>query len=366
VNHYTREGRGVVAVIAPWNFPLAILTGMTSAALATGNTVVMKPAEQTPLIAARLMEVFDAAGLPPGVVNYLPGRGEIAGDRLVRHPDVGLVAFTGSQEVGTRIYATAAATPGTRHLKRVVAEMGGKNAIIVDDDADLDEAVQGILASAFSYAGQKCSACSRVIGVGRVYPRLVERLADAARTLPMGPADAPGTIVGPVIDEASRERILGYIDLGKRLARPVLLRDVDPALAALGGHYVAPAIFADVPLTCALAREEIFGPVLSCMPAESYEHALAIATDVDYALTGGVFSRSPVRLAEARGVFRVGNLYINRPTTGAHVGRQPFGGRQLSGIGYQAGGPDYLLQFVETRVVSENTLRRGFASNELA
>jgi RHH-type proline utilization regulon transcriptional repressor/proline dehydrogenase/delta 1-pyrroline-5-carboxylate dehydrogenase len=365
VNHYTREARGVVGVIAPWNFPLAILTGMTSAALATGNTVVMKPAEQTPVIAAKLMDVFEAAGMPPGVVNYAPGRGEVAGDRLVRHPDVALIAFTGSQEVGTRIYAAAAATPGARMLKRVVAEMGGKNAIIVDDDADLDEAVQGILTSTFGYAGQKCSACSRVIGVGRVYPRLVERLAEAARTLPMGPADVPGTIVGPVIDEASRDRILSYIDLGKRLARPLLLREPDAALEALGGFYVAPAIFADVPMTCALAREEIFGPVLSCMPAATFEEALEIATGLDYALTGGVFSRSPVNLARARAAFRVGNLYINRATTGARVGRQPFGGRQLSGIGWQAGGPDYLLQFVETRVVTENTLRRGFASNEL-
>jgi len=365
VNHYTREARGVVGVIAPWNFPLAILTGMTSAALSTGNTVVMKPAEQTPVIAAKLMELFDAAGVPPGVVNYTPGRGEVAGDRLVRHPDVALIAFTGSQEVGTRIYATAAATAGTRMLKRVVAEMGGKNAIIVDDDADLDEAVQGIIASAFGYAGQKCSACSRVIGVGRVYARLVERLAEAARTLPMGPAEAPGTVVGPVIDEPSRERILSYVDLGKRLARAVLLREVDPAVAALGGFYVAPAIFADVPVTCALAREEIFGPVLSCLPAATFEEALEIATGLDYALTGGVFSRSPVRVARAREAFRVGNLYINRATTGARVGRQPFGGRQLSGIGWQAGGPDYLVQFVETRVVSENTLRRGFASDEL-
>src|SRR6266850_941403 len=303
-----------------------------------------------------------------GEVNHYTreARGVVAGDRLVRHPDVSLIAFTGSQEVGTRLYATAAATPGTRMLKRVVAEMGGKNAIIVDDDADLDEAVQGILTSAFGYAGQKCSACSRVIGVGRVYARLVERLAEAARTLPMGPADAPATIVGPVIDEASRERILGYVDLGKRLARPVLLREVDHALDALGGFYVAPAIFADVPVTCALAREEIFGPVLSCMPAATFEEALEIATGLDYALTGGVFSRSPVRLARARDAFRVGNLYINRATTGARVGRQPFGGRQLSGIGWQAGGPDYLVQFIETRVVTENTLRRGFASNELA
>ena len=176
----------------------------------------------------------------------------------------------------------------------------------------------------------------------------------------------PAHMSNRVFDEASRERILGHVDLGKRLARPVLLRDVDAALAPLGGYYVAPAIFADVPPTCALAREEIFGPVLSCMAADSYEQALDVATDLDYALTGGIFSRSPVRLAEARRAFRVGNLYVNRPTTGAHVGRQPFGGRQLSGLGYQAGGPDYLLQFVETRVVSENTLRRGFASDELA
>ncbi|HEV8615413.1 MAG TPA: proline dehydrogenase family protein [Methylomirabilota bacterium] len=366
VNHYFRDPRGVVAVIAPWNFPLAILTGMTSAALATGNTVVMKPAEQTPVIAARLMEVFESGGVPPGVVNYCPGRGDVAGDRLVRHPGVSLVVFTGSQEVGTSIYATAAQhAPGARGLKRVVAEMGGKNAIIVDDDADLDEAVQGVLASAFGYAGQKCSACSRVIVVGRVYDRLLERLGEAARTLPMGPADTPGTIVGPVIDAASLEKILGYVDLGKRLARPVLIREVPAELRAGGGYYAPPAIFADVPPACALAREEIFGPVLSVMPAASFGEALGIAVDVDYGLTGGVFSRSPVHLERARRAFGVGNLYINRAITGAKVGRQPFGGRQLSGIGYQAGGPDYLLQFVETRVVTENTLRRGFASDEL-
>jgi RHH-type transcriptional regulator, proline utilization regulon repressor / proline dehydrogenase / delta 1-pyrroline-5-carboxylate dehydrogenase len=366
VNHYFREPRGVVGVIAPWNFPLAILTGMTSAALATGNTVIMKPAEQTPVIAACLMEVFEAAGVPRGVVNYCPGRGDVAGDRLVRHPAVSLVAFTGSQEVGTRIYATAAQQPGVRKLKRVVAEMGGKNAIVVDDDADLDEAVQGVLASAFGYAGQKCSACSRVIAVGRVYERLLERLGEAARTLPLGPAEAPGTVVGPVIDASSLEKIAGYVDLGKRLARPVLVPDVPPDVAASGGYFVAPTIFADVPPACALAREEIFGPVLSVMQAPSFEEALRIAVDIDYGLTGGVFSRSPVHLQRARRVMDVGNLYINRSITGAKVGRQPFGGRQLSGIGYQAGGPDYLLQFVETRVVTENTLRRGFASDELA
>jgi RHH-type proline utilization regulon transcriptional repressor/proline dehydrogenase/delta 1-pyrroline-5-carboxylate dehydrogenase len=367
INTYTREPRGVTAVIAPWNFPLAILTGMTSAALATGNTVVMKPAEQTPVVAAKLAALLEEAGVPPGVVVYLPGRGEVAGARLVGHPDVAVVAFTGSQEVGIRIYAEAARhTTGARGLKRTVAEMGGKNAIIVDEDADLDEAVQGIVISAFGYAGQKCSACSRVLAVGRAYDRLVGRVVEAVRTLPMGAADEPGTIVGPVIDVPSLEKIAGYIDLGKRLARPVLIREVPSTLAERAGYYVAPAVFADVPASCPLAREEIFGPVLSLMSARSFDHALEIATGIDYALTGGVFSRSPVNLAAARRAFRVGNLYINRAITGARVGRQPFGGRQLSGIGYQAGGPDYLVQFVETRVVSENTLRRGFASEELA
>jgi RHH-type transcriptional regulator, proline utilization regulon repressor / proline dehydrogenase / delta 1-pyrroline-5-carboxylate dehydrogenase len=366
VNHYLREPRGVVGVIAPWNFPLAILTGMTSAALATGNTVVLKPAEQTPVIAAWLVSILEEAGVSPGVVNYTPGLGETAGDRLVNHPDVRLIAFTGSRDVGTAIYAAAARTRGgARHLKRVVAEMGGKNAVIVDDDADLDETVQAIIPSAFGYAGQKCSACARVIGVGRIYERLIERLVEAARTLPLGPADDPGTIVGPVIDIASMERIQGHIELGRRLAQPALIRDLPQALAALGGHYVPPAIFADVPGNSALAREEIFGPVLSVMRADSFEAALETAMSVDYALTGGVFSRSPVHLRMAREAFRVGDLYINRAITGARVGRQPFGGRRISGIGYQAGGPDYLIQFVETRVVTENTLRRGFASDEL-
>ena len=366
VNHYLREPRGVVAVIAPWNFPLAILTGMTSAALATGNTVLMKPAEQTPVIAAKLMEVFEAAGVPPGVVNYVPGVGEVAGERLVTHPAVRLIAFTGSLEVGTKILAAAAQqAKGARHLKRVIAELGGKNAIVVDDDADLDEAVQGILASTFGYAGQKCSACSRVIVVGKIYERVIERVVEAARTLPLGAADDPATIVGPVIDPAAVERITGYVALGKRIARPALIRDLPVELAASRGFYVAPAVFADVPPSCPLGQDEIFGPVLSMMRADRFDEALEIATNIDYALTGGVFSRSPAHLRQARRVFRVGDLYINRPITGAIVGRQPFGGRQLSGVGYQAGGPDYLLQFVEGRVITENTLRRGFASDSL-
>lgn len=367
VNHYLREPCGVVAVIAPWNFPLAIVTGMTGAALVTGNTVVLKPAEQTPVIAAKLVALLEEAGVPAGAVNYVPGVGEVAGDRLVHHPGVRLIAFTGSREVGTQIYAAAAQlAKGARHLKRVIAEMGGKNAVIVDDDADPDEAVHGIITSAFGYAGQKCSACSRVIAVRRMYPRLAARLVAAARTIPLGPADDPGTIVGPVIEAAAADRIRGYIELGRRSAEPLLIGDLPPGLAPLGGYYVPPAIFGRVPPASPLAQEEIFGPVLALIPARDFDEALSIATDVDYALTGGVFSRSPSHLRVARERFRVGDLYLNRAVTGALVGRQPFGGRQLSGVGYQTGGPDYLVQFIEARVVTEQTLRRGFASSELA
>ena len=367
INDYRREPRGVVAVIAPWNFPLAILTGMTSAALATGNTVVMKPAKSTPVIAAKLEGIFADAGLPSGVLNYLPGPGDVVGERLARHAAVKMIAFTGSRDVGVRLYAQAAQlAEGGRHVKRVVAEMGGKNAIIVDDDADLDEAVQGIVYSAFGYAGQKCSACSRVIGVGSAHGRLIERLVEAVRTLPLGPAEQPATIVGPLIDPSAQKKVKAYIEEGSGVARAALVRELPGELAALGGYYVPPAIFAEVPPTSRLAREEIFGPVLSVMPAKSFDEALALAMDSDYALTGGVFSRSPAHLAAAEDAFRVGDLYINRGITGAIVGRQPFGGTRLSGVGYQAGGPDYLLTFMETRLICENTLRRGFASGRLA
>jgi RHH-type transcriptional regulator, proline utilization regulon repressor / proline dehydrogenase / delta 1-pyrroline-5-carboxylate dehydrogenase len=366
INEYRREPRGVVGVIAPWNFPLAILTGMSSAALATGNTVVMKPAQATSVIAAQLAAILVEAGLPPGVVNYLPGPGGMLGERLARHPDVTMIAFTGSREVGVHLYATAAELPpGAWHLKRVVAELGGKNAIVVDDDADLDEATQGIVLSAFGYAGQKCSACSRVIAVGGIYDRLLERLVEAVRTLPFGPADHPATVVGPVIDAGAQKKVQGYLETGAEEARPALRREVPPALVQSGGYYVPPAIFAEVPPDSRLAREEIFGPVLSALRAADFEQALQLAMESEYALTGGVFSRSPGHLALAEERFRVGDLYLNRGITGAIVGRQPFGGRQLSGVGYQAGGPDYLLQFLETRTISENTLRRGFASGRL-
>jgi len=360
VNEYFYQPRGVAVVIAPWNFPLAILTGMTAAALVAGNTVIMKPAEQTPVIAAKLMEVFRGVGLPAGVLSYLPGVGEEVGEHLVTHPQVNLIAFTGSQAVGLHINA-AAAQPrkGQGGIKKVIAELGGKNAIIVDDDADLDEAVLGTVTSAFGYAGQKCSACSRVIVAEQVYDVFVQRLVEATRSLRVGPAEEPGTFVPPVIDEDAQQKIRHYIRLGKEEARCVL-EMATPA----HGTFVGPTIFVDVPPQATIAREEIFGPVLAVLKARDFDEALAIALDSPYALTGGVYSRSPAHIERVQREFRVGNLYINRRITGAIVGRQPFGGLGLSGIGSKAGGPDYLLQFLEPRVVTENTLRRGFAPKE--
>jgi RHH-type proline utilization regulon transcriptional repressor/proline dehydrogenase/delta 1-pyrroline-5-carboxylate dehydrogenase len=360
-NEFVYVPRGVAAVIAPWNFPLAILCGMTTAALVTGNTVVMKPAEQSPIIAAKFMDLIAAAGVPHGVVNYLPGRGETAGAALVDHPDVAVIAFTGSRPVGLAINRRAAevSSSGLTSVKRVIAEMGGKNAIIVDDDADLDEAVLGVMKSAFGYQGQKCSACSRVVVLSSIYDVFVDRLVEATRSLKIGPAEDPATGVGPVIDEDSFRRVREYAELGCREGRAVLAADVGPL--ADEGYYVGPHIFADVKPTSRLAQEEIFGPVLAVLKAANLDEAFAIAGGTDYALTGGMFSRSPANLDRARREFLVGNLYLNRPITGALVGRQPFGGFKMSGIGSQAGGPDYLLQFLLPRTITENTLRRGFA-----
>jgi RHH-type proline utilization regulon transcriptional repressor/proline dehydrogenase/delta 1-pyrroline-5-carboxylate dehydrogenase len=360
-NRFDYLPRGVVGVIAPWNFPLAILTGMTAAALATGNTVIMKPAEQSSVVAALLMDIFQDVDLPAGVLNYLPGRGEEAGAALVEHPDVALIAFTGSRNVGLAINATAAdvSRKGTQNVKRVIAEMGGKNAIIVDADADLDEAVAGVMKSAFGYQGQKCSACSRAIVLADVYDSFLERLIEATRSLKIGPADDPATSVGPVIDEESFTRIHRYIEIGKVEGRLVL--GVDPGPLAEEGWFIGPHIFADVPPTARLAQEEIFGPVLVVIRAADLTEALRIANGTDYALTGGIFSRSPASLDRARREFLVGNLYLNRAITGALVNRQPFGGFKMSGIGSKAGGRDYLLQFVMPRTITEHTVRRGFA-----
>ena len=359
-NEYFYEPRGVAVVIAPWNFPLAILTGMAAAALVTGNTVILKPAEQSGVIGAKLMEVVQSAGLPRGVVNFLPGVGEEIGPTLVEHPDVAVIAFTGSLGVGLWINEHAAKTPkGQDHVKRVIAEMGGKNAVIVDSDADLDEAVKGVVDSAFGYQGQKCSAGSRAIVLEPVYDAFLTRLIEATKSLTVAPADSPGCSVGPVIDADARARIEKMIDTGKGESRLAYAGDLGQLRDE--GYYVAPHVFAEVSPTAVIAQEEIFGPVLSVIKARDLEHALEIANGTKYALTGGFFSRSPRNIDAVRRRFRVGNLYINRKSTGALVDRQPFGGFKLSGIGSKAGGPDYLLQFVLPRVITENTMRRGFA-----
>lgn len=358
-NALSYRPRGVGVVIAPWNFPLAILTGMLAATIVTGNTAILKPSSQTPVIAARFMELLQQADLPPGVVNFLPGPGAVAGAYLAAHPDVALVAFTGSREVGTQLLRTAAQlAPGQQQIRRVIAELGGKNAIIVDDDADLDAAIPGIVQSAFGYQGQKCSAASRLIVVGRIYHSLVERLCAATASLRIGDPQDPGNLLGPVIDDAARQRIAGAIAAGRTTAQLLMpLRDDLPA----NGYYLSPAIFTGVATDDALAQQEIFGPVLAVLRAERFEQAVALANNTPYALTGGVYSRRPGHLDYARTAFRVGNLYLNRRITGAMVARQPFGGFRLSGTGSKAGGPDYLRLFTDPVCVTENTLRRGIA-----
>lgn len=362
-NEYFYEPRGVTVVIAPWNFPMAILCGMTAAALVTGNTVVMKPAEQSAVVGAKLMEVFQEVGFPVGVVNYLPGIGEEIGPVLVNHPDVAMIAFTGSRGVGLLLNRQAAEqTPAQDHVKRVLAEMGGKNAIIIDDDADLDEAVHGVAASAFGYQGQKCSACSRTIVLESLHDQFLARLVEATKSLKIAPAEDPGCAVGPVIDAEARRRILEFIEKGKREAK--LVYAGDPGPLAEEGFYIGPHIFADVDPKATISQEEIFGPVLAVIKVRDLDEALAVANGTQYALTGGLYSRSPANIRKVRRQFRVGNLYINRKITGALVHRQPFGGFKLSGIGSKAGGPDYLLQFVLPRAITENTMRRGFAPEQ--
>jgi RHH-type transcriptional regulator, proline utilization regulon repressor / proline dehydrogenase / delta 1-pyrroline-5-carboxylate dehydrogenase len=359
-NDYFYDPRGVVIVIAPWNFPLAILLGMSISAIVTGNTIVFKPAEQSTVNGAKLMEIFQEVGLPPGVANFLPGIGEEIGPTLIESPSVAMIAFTGSRPVGLHInYEAARPADRQDHVKRVISEMGGKNAIIVDDDADLDEAVRGVAASAFGYQGQKCSACSRAIVLDSIYDQFLHRLVDATRSMPLGPAEDPGAAIGAVIDADAQRRINEYIEIGKKECRVAYAGDLGKL--ADEGYYVAPHIFANVAPTAKIAQEEIFGPVLAVLRAKNLDEALAIANGTAYALTGGLYSRSPQHIARVRREFRVGNLYINRKITGALVDRQPFGGFKLSGIGSKAGGPDYLLQFVQPRVITENTMRRGFA-----
>ncbi|MHC0063234.1 L-glutamate gamma-semialdehyde dehydrogenase [Nostoc sp. UIC 10890] len=359
-NRYIYQPRGVAVVISPWNFPLAIACGMTVAALVSGNCTLLKPAETSSVITAKLTEILIEAGFPKGVFQYVPGKGSQVGAYLVNHPDTHVIAFTGSQEVGCRIYAEAATLkPGQKHMKRVIAEMGGKNAIIVDESADLDQAVVGVVQSAFGYSGQKCSAASRVIVLQPIYDAFVQRLVEATKSLNIGEAELPSTQVGPVIDANARDRIREYIEKGKAEAQLAL-----ELSAPEQGYFIGPVIFSEVSPNAVISQQEIFGPVLAVIRVKDFQEALAVANGTNYALTGGLYSRTPSHIEQAQTEFEVGNLYINRNITGAIVGRQPFGGFKLSGVGSKAGGPDYLLQFLEPRAVTENIQRQGFAPIE--
>lgn len=369
-NHY--QALGVAAVIPPWNFPLAIMGGMTAAALVSGNTAIIKPASQTPIIAYEFVQAFRqeikaelSKHMPASqvdgynaVINYLPGPGSKIGSYLVDDPNVKAIAFTGSCEVGMNINHKANANP--KVVKRVVAEMGGKNTIIVDESADMDEAVPGVLYSAFGYAGQKCSACSRVVVVESVYNHFVERLKHAASSVIVDEAEKAESYLSSVIDEAAMKQINEYIEIGKRESRLHIGADKDGVEVPDTGYYVSPTIFIDVAPNSKIAQEEIFGPVLAVIKARDIDDAIEIANNTQFGLTAGLFSRSPENIAQVSRDIEVGNFYINRPCTGAIVARQSFGGTKLSSIGFKAGGPHYLLQFVQEKTITENTMRQGF------
>ncbi len=341
---------GVSAVIPPWNFPFAIMAGMTTASIVCGNTVVLKPSPDAPTIAARFVALMEEAGLPDGVLNLLQGGPEV-GRALVEHPQVRLIAFTGSKKVGLEIHERAARTqPSQRFIKRTVLELGGKDCIIVADDADLDAAVEGVAVSAFGFSGQKCSACSRVIVDAGLYDVFCDRLAERVAAIASGDP-AENFYGGPVINEVAYKRVLNYIEVGKMEGR--LLTGGSPIANADAGYYIAPTVFADVAPTARLAQEEIFGPVLAVIKSESFDHALAIANDTEYGLTGAIYSSSRDRLNRARDEFHVGNLYLNRKCTGAMVGAHPFGGFNMSGTDSKAGGPDYLTLFTQAKSVAE-------------
>ena len=347
--------RGVVAVIAPWNFPLAIPTGMTAAGLAAGNAVVLKPAEQSPGCALALVQALHRAGVPADALSLVPGEAE-AGQALVEHPGVHVIAFTGSGAVGLDIVERAARTPeGQGHVKRVVAEMGGKNCVIVDSDADLDEVVPAVVASAFGFAGQKCSACSRVLAHEAVAEHLVERLAGATEVLRVGPAEDFATEVPPVIERDARDRVRGLAEQAAERGR-IVGRGADVPDT---GWFLPPTVAAGLDPGAPVLSTEVFGPLVTVEAVPSVEAACEVVEGLPFALTGGLFSRNPEVVRAVSHRSPVGNLYVNRGVTGAMVGRQPFGGNRLSGSGSKAGGPDYLLQFAEPRVVTQNVMRHG-------
>jgi len=341
---------GVGVAIPPWNFPVAIATGLVSSAVLAGNTVVFKPSSLTPVCGAKIVEVLDEAGFPPGVVNFLPGPGETVGDYLVAHPKTRFISFTGSRDVGIRVNELGArVAPGQRWLKRVIAEMGGKDAIIVDRSADVDAAAAGITASAFGFQGQKCSACSRVIADAAVYDELVERVARRAEGLRVGPAMLFETDVGPVADAGQFKKVSEYLEIGLQEARLVAGGEADDSR----GYFIHPAVFADASPDSRIMQEEIFGPVLAIARARDFDEAIAIANNTVYGLTGGVYARDPLKLAQARRQLHVGNLYFNRKITGALVGVEPFGGFNMSGTDSKAGGYEYLKLFMQGKVISE-------------
>jgi 1-pyrroline-5-carboxylate dehydrogenase len=340
---------GVGVIIPPWNFPLAIMAGMAGAALVTGNCAVIKPSSDTPTIGAKFAEVLLEAGFPPRSFSLLVGSGAVVGDVLVEHPRTRFVSFTGSRDVGLRINELAAKPrKGQIWIKRVVAEMGGKDAIIVDREADVDSAVRGVLQSAYGYQGQKCSACSRAIVDAAVYDEFLDKLKAQVGELKVGPSDEPGNYMGPVINETAQRTILGYIETGKKEGRLVC-----GGAAGEGGYFVQPTVIADVPSTARVFQEEIFGPVLTVTKARDFDDALRLANDSQYGLTGAVYSNNREKVAKAREQFFVGNLYINRKCTGAMVGAHPFGGFNMSGTDSKAGGPDYLLQFLQAKSIAE-------------
>ncbi|WP_027417940.1 L-glutamate gamma-semialdehyde dehydrogenase [Aneurinibacillus terranovensis] len=341
---------GVGIVIPPWNFPLAIMAGMTTAAIVSGNTVVLKPASTTPVIAAKFVELLEEAGMPKGVVNFVPGSGAQVGDYLVDHPQTRFISFTGSREVGLRIFERSSKTaPGQIWMKRLVAEMGGKDSIVVHKDADLELAAVNIVNSAFGFSGQKCSACSRAIVHEDVYDEVVNRVVELTNGLKVGIAQDPSIYTGPVVDESAYNKILEYIEIGKQEGRLV----AGGEKAEGNGFFIKPTVFADVAPDARIMQEEIFGPVVAFTKAKDFDHALEIANNTEFGLTGSVFTKDRALIEKARQEFHVGNLYFNRKCTGALVGVHPFGGFNMSGTDSKAGGPDYLLLFTQAKLSSE-------------
>ena len=348
--------KGVVAVISPWNFPLAILTGMTSAALVTGNTVLMKPSSDTPLIAGKLMEMFVEAGLPPGVLNYVPCSGRDVGNVIIESPLVDMVAFTGSREVGLEIYEKISrVSHDQQSVKTCILEMGGKNGIILDKSADIDEAIPGILHSAFGYQGQKCSACSRLIIDEKIHEKTLEKLVESAKALEIGSASSPNTDIGPIINQRAYDKIVKYIQQAQEQGGRILLKG---SYSDVNGHYIGPTII-EVEPDNLIAKEEIFGPVLAVMKVKGFDEAMKLLNNTDYALTGGLYSRTPSNIKRFKREARVGNRYINRGITGALVERQPFGGFKMSGAGSKAGGTEYLRNFMYQITTIEECTRKG-------